>query len=47
MFDEYDMAREELFYASLECERHLFKITPYIKRNLLSIRDMLMENTKT
>lgn len=33
-FDEYDMAREELFYASLQVRKAFILNSPYIKRNL-------------
>ena len=33
-FDEYDMAREELFYASLQVRKAFVLESPYIKRNL-------------
>lgn len=33
-FDEYDMAREELFYASLQVRKAFILESPYIKRNL-------------
>jgi len=33
-FDEYDMAREELFFASLQVRKAFILESPYIKRNL-------------
>lgn len=33
-FEEYDMAREELFYASLQVRKSFILESPYIKRNL-------------
>lgn len=33
-FEEYDMAREELFYASLQVRKAFILESPYIKRNL-------------
>lgn len=33
-FDEYDMAREELFYVSLQVRKAFILHSPYIKRNL-------------
>ena len=33
-FDEYDMDREELFYASLQVRKAFILNSPYIKRNL-------------
>lgn len=34
VFDEYDIAREELFYASLQVRKAFILNSPYIKRNL-------------
>lgn len=43
-FDEYDMAREELFYASLQVRKAFILNSPYIKEICLYIRHITMEN---